>query len=214
MGFKGILAGIGGVLFCAATASAQSSITVLVNDGAGVEAGILRKAEAETARLFAATEISIRWVHCAASDACRRSPLPNEFVLHIIATGRTHSEFTFGEAFLGEDGLGRYSDLFFDRIRAARADIDTGRLLGAVAAHELGHLLLGSHAHSRFGIMQPVWEQDCVHKLGKGMLMFTADQAGLMRQRVGEADRMQPGSLAKKDALVGMLTERTLALRF
>lgn len=55
----------------------------------------------------------------------------------------------FGVAFLAEDGSGKQSDIFFDRIdKAHRANgTSTSSLLGAVTAYELGHLLPGSHAH-------------------------------------------------------------------
>lgn len=163
----------------------QTSITVVVNDSAKVEAAILVKAEKEATRLFDSAGISIRWLHCAKTDACRRALLPDEFVLHIVPTGKTRDNLVYGEAFLGEDGRGKYSDVFFDRIRTTPGNIDVGRLLGLVAAHELGHLLLGSRAHSRVGIMMPIWEKDCVRWLGMGMLRFTPEQARLMQQRIG-----------------------------
>lgn len=172
------------VLLCGLGALAQTSVTVVVNDGVKIKPATLLKAEQEASRLFHSAGISIRWLHCAKSDVCRRQLLPNEYVLHIVPTGKTHDQFVYGEAFLGEDGRGQYSDVFFDRIDAVSGNIDVGQLLGVVAAHELGHLLLGSQAHSRMGIMQPVWEQDCVRKLGMGMLMFTPEQARLMRQRI------------------------------
>ncbi len=186
MGFKGKFAGfLGIVLLSTAAAAGQSNVTVVVNNSARVEPATLSKAEVEATRLFQAAGISIRWLHCGETDACRRPLLPNELVLHIVSSGKTQDDFVYGEAFLGEDGRGQYSDVFFDRIRKAPGNTDKGRLLGVVAAHELGHLLLGSRAHSRVGIMEAVWEKDCVRKLGMGMLLFTPEQARLMRGRIG-----------------------------
>ena len=57
-------------------------------------------------------------------------------------------------------------------------------MLGAVSAHELGHLLLGSNSHSRIGIMEAIWEKDSVWKVERGMLLFTREQGELMRKRL------------------------------
>ena len=175
------------VLLWGSIASAQdrnSQITVLVNDSVGVEFSVLRQAEREAARLFEAAGIEIRWVHCAETDECRHILGPKEFVLHIVPMGNTRSDFVFGEAFLGEDGRGQYSDVFFDRLSQAQGDVDLALLLGAVSAHELGHLLLGSHAHSGVGIMEPRWKRDSVRRVGMGTLMFTPEQARRMKTRI------------------------------
>jgi hypothetical protein len=179
--------GLAGVLLCSSIGTAQDKslqITVLVNDTAGVERSVLRRAEREAARLFESAGIEIQWVNCAEADECRHILGPKEFVLHIVPMGNTRSDFVFGEAFLGEDGRGQYSDVFFDRLRQTKGDIDLALLLGAVSAHELGHLLLGSHAHSGVGIMEPRWKTDTVQRIGMGTLMFTPEQARRMKTRI------------------------------
>jgi len=175
------------VLLLGSVASAQDSsqITVLVNDSAGVESSVLRNAEREAGRMFDAAGIEIQWVNCAETHECLRILGPKEFVLHIVPAGNTQSDFVFGEAFLGEDGRGQYSDVFFDRLRQTAGDVDLALLLGAVSAHELGHLLLGSNSHSSIGIMEPRWGPEGLRKVGMGMLLFTREQARSMRSRLG-----------------------------
>ena len=189
------------VLLWSGVATAQdcgSQITVLVNDSAGVEPSVLKQAEREAGRLFEAAGIEIQWVNCAQTNGCRRMLRPKEFVLHIVPGGHTRSDFVFGEAFLGEDGRGQYSDVFFERLRQAQADVDLALLLGAVSAHELGHLLLGSNSHSRIGIMEPRWQEDSVRKVGKGMLLFTQEQGELMRRRIQKEDlSVRGGAIGK-----------------
>jgi hypothetical protein len=162
-----------------------SRITVLVNDSASVKAGVLKRAETEASRLFRPARIEIRWVRCGETAACRRPPRADEFVLHIVPNGKTHGDFVFGEAFLGPDGRGKYVDVFFDRVREIQ-DINTGALLGAVAAHELGHLLLGSGAHSLTGLMVPIWRAESLRKIGIGNLAFTTEQKLSMRNRLAD----------------------------
>jgi len=188
MGFSGWGLAMGTVLLWSSVATAQDrgwDIRVLVNDSAGVKPSVLRRAEWEAGRLFEAAGIEIQWVNCAHTNECSHVLEPKEFVLHIVSGGKTQSDFVFGEAFLGEDGRGQYSDVFIDRLRQAQADVDLALLLGAVSAHELGHLLLGSNSHSGIGIMEPRWGPEGLHKIGMGMLSFTPEQARLMKARIG-----------------------------
>ena len=95
------------------------------------------------------------------------------------------SDFVFGEAFLGPDGKGAYADVFFDRLRQASGMPNIAQLLGAVSAHELGHLLLGSHSHALNGIMEPTWTSESLRRISMGTLTFTPDQQRSIRSRVG-----------------------------
>lgn len=188
MGFRGktSLVVVANVLLCGLTGWAQhhssSRITVFVNDSVGVNRAILRHAETEASRLFRPAGIEIAWRTCAASGDCRRPPRSTEFILHIVRNGKTPSGLIFGEAFLGPDGWGKYADVFFDRIQ--HEDVDPGQLLGAVSAHELGHLFLGTNAHSLVGIMAPYWQAESLRQISMGNLTFTREQERLMNSRL------------------------------
>lgn len=164
-------------------ADASSHITVFVNDAVGVDRAVLKRAEAETTRLFRPAGITIEWRNCSETSDCRRPPRANEFVLHIVPQGRTYSDFVFGEAFLGPDGKGAYADVFFNRLRQASERSNLAQLLGAVSAHELGHLLLGSHSHALIGIMQPTWGPESLRRISMGNLTFTSEQQRAIRDR-------------------------------
>jgi hypothetical protein len=92
----------------------------------------------------------------------------------------------FGVAFLSAEGTGCYSDVFFDQATELRADwnIDLASLLGNVAAHELGHLLLGTKSHARDGIMKARWQQEELLKVRRDSLLFTKEQAEHMRGKL------------------------------
>ena len=162
----------------------SSHITVFVNDGVGVNRAILRPAQAEVARLFRPAGIAIEWLNCAETSDCRRPPRKNEFVLHIVPDGRARSDFVFGEAFLGPDGKGAYADVFFNRLRQTAGKLNIAQLLGAVSAHELGHLLLGSHSHALIGIMEPTWGPESLRRISMGNLTFTPEQQRLMKSHL------------------------------
>ena len=188
MGFSRIGRLMASVLLCVSAGwtqnNASSRITVFVNDSVGVNREVWKHAQNEAAKPFRAAGIEIGWQNCKDTGDCRRPPRANEFVLHIVPDGSTGSDFVFGEAFLGPDGRGAYADVFFDRLRDAQGDASIAQLLGAVCAHELGHLLLGSHAHSLMGIMQPIWRQEALHKIAIGSLTFTPDEQRRMRDRL------------------------------
>jgi hypothetical protein len=184
----------------AAAEAIPARITVLVNDSAGVSANVLKQAEQEAARIFRPAGVEIVWMNCGEESVkengvCREVPGPNRFVLHIVPTGKTSTDLVFGVAFLGEDGRGKYCNVFFDRIREANRNLatSTAQLLGTVAAHELGHLLLGSHAHSQWGIMEPVWKEQAIQQAGLGTFLFTAEQGELMRERIGREGTVMVG---------------------
>jgi hypothetical protein len=193
--FKGKLAtGVAGFLLWASVAFAQSDetarIKVMVLDSAGLSPTVLHRMENEAARIFGEANVQVQWINClkkGESDNCHHALRVDEFMLHIVHRGETKTDLIFGEAFLGEDGTGKYADVFFDRIRDASnpPELDTAQLLGAVAAHEVGHLLLGSRAHSSAGIMQPVWEKECLRRIWMGSLLFTRQQARSMQQHFG-----------------------------
>jgi hypothetical protein len=170
-----------------------AQIRVLVSNSVRMSGSVLNHAEEEAARIFRTAGIDIVWVNCPggfvlASDACRHVPGFNEFVMHIVANGRTSSGLVFGVSFLDSDGAGKYSDVFYDRVEEAhrKSGEDISQLLGTVAAHELGHLLLGTNAHSCSGIMAPVWKKDILRQMEMGNLLFSSEQASRMRARIGD----------------------------
>ena len=198
------------VLSCGASVAAAQDwheVQILFYDDARVQRSVLEAGELEAGRIFRLAGIRLAWVNCYSklSDSerehCRLVPGMSQFVLRVIPKGKASSDLVFGQAFLGESGTGKYADIFFDRIQAARDEYGTSvpRLLGAVAAHELGHLLLGFQAHSWTGIMTPVWESECLRRMSMGNLLFTPDQAARMQSRLGQSDSHKFAALANTE---------------
>lgn len=182
-------------------------VTVLVFNSAGVPLPVLGKAEVDAAQIFRAAGIEIEWLDCSDRQvvgACRRVPVENQFVLHIVPTGKTSTDSVFGVAFLGENGAGKYCDVFFDRVEGERLQFGTNisQLLGAVAAHELGHLLLGSKSHARIGLMTAIWKEGSLRQIGMGTLLFTSEQAVQMKARMSRQNGGS-GDFVAKSGLSG-----------
>ena len=186
----------------------ETEITVIVYNTVHVPQPMLSVAEREAASIFRKVDIAIVWVDCPsafpeAGRICHNALSPRAFVIRIVPRTTRSTDAVFGEAFLPESGVGKSADLFFDRVESVKYDsnVNPARLLGAVAAHELGHLLLGTHAHTPFGIMAPRWQGNELRLIGMGVLGFNSDQAARMRSRILDLHEPQEmPELARKAA--------------
>ena len=166
-------------------------VMVLVFDRSGISPTVLLEAERQAAKTFRRADIDVTWLNCSAApdegnEPCQEVQRPNQFVLNIVNRSKQPTNDIFGIAFLGEDGSGNYVDIFLDQITRFRNESGTKEsdLLAAVSAHEIGHLLLGLHSHSPWGVMSPRWEGAHLRSIAMGTLSFTPEQVSIMRTRI------------------------------
>lgn len=109
---------------------------------------------------------------------CSKFEWPTNLALRVLPRSAGSVNDVFGVAFLSAEGTGCYSDVYYDRATDLHADwnVSLADILGAVMAHELGHLLLGSNSHTPLGIMQGHWQPEELRRLARGGLLFTAAQ--------------------------------------
>jgi hypothetical protein len=185
------------VLLClggaVAVSQANAQVHVLIYDNARVSTRVVEQAQSEATRIFHSAGVELRWINCSSganAAECRSATKTRELVLRIVPRGKSAGDSVYGDAFLAEDGTGKYADIFFDPIASAHRDlgVNESRLLGAVAAHEIGHLLLGLRAHSWLGIMSAMWASDSLRKAEMGTLLFTREQATRMQERMTDYD--------------------------
>ncbi len=121
-----------------------------------------------------------------ADSSCQDPPSATHLNLRVVSHASKVSNGVLGVAFLSADGTGVYSDASYNAVDELdrKWHVGLARVLGHVMAHELGHLLLGLNAHSRQGIMCPSWHGDELHLASTGSLLFSEDQARLMRERL------------------------------
>lgn len=176
-------------------------VTVGVFNDAATPRPVVEFAEQEASRIFMSAGLEITWVDCLArqenvpSASCPPPQGPTNLNLRILPRGKTLKEDSFGVAFLAADGTGTYIDVFYDAVEKLQHESNTspGRLLGHVMAHEIGHMLIGSHAHSNWGIMCPVWGPRELRSVEMGSAIFTGDQARRMRTRLLRAAVVMAG---------------------
>jgi hypothetical protein len=168
-----------------------SELVVAVYDDAGVEAEIVRQAEVEAERVFQAAGIEVRWRNVqwergTGLTSVTAGEISQRLTVRIVPHSRDLPGEIFGLAFIGDDGRGRQADVFYDGIArlSVHGSHDPAVLLGAVMAHELGHLLLGSNSHSATGIMRGRWDKGDLQRAALGKFGFGAEQGVKMRERV------------------------------
>jgi len=187
------------LLGTAAAAENDPHLNVIVRFSADLPPGLVADAEKSTTRVFDKAGVTAQWLNCPARagefvDAnCDVPPAPTDLVLHIVPSSQRSSDAVFGVAFV-TGSAGAYADIFFDRVQRVHdqdRNISIAALLGSVFAHEIGHLLLGEHSHSRDGLMVGQWRPDQLNKIGKGNLFFDSRDAKRLRVRAAELSAAQ-----------------------
>lgn len=89
------------------------------------------------------------------------------------------------EAFPFAEGGMRIA-VFLDRISdlANRQPLFMPRILGHVLAHEIGHVLRGTNAHSWTGVMKAHWDASDYAAMRKSSLPFSAEDVETIRLRL------------------------------
>jgi hypothetical protein len=171
----------------------EMQVTISVHNDAGIFAGTLRGAEMEASRVFRQSGIQAKWLNCPLpADGpedpaqCRTAEFPAHLQLRIARRSRNLSEVTFGISYLSADGSGCYANLFYERIEEMheRSRVNLGSLLGDVAAHEIGHLLLGTNSHAENGIMRARWESEELASISVGTLFFSEAESRQMKNKL------------------------------
>ena len=160
---------------------------VRIYNYAEVDPEVLRRAEAETARVFRQAGVELQWIEFDMSGAADKAPVvPSDvpvYNLRLLSksmAGRLpRPARKFGIA-LQIDAF-----LFVHRIRDLARDsgFPLPLVLGHIMAHELGHLLLGENSHSTAGIMSETLRQGEFERAAMGGLLFANDEARRMRSR-------------------------------
>jgi hypothetical protein len=203
----GGLAGVGQIAADGSPETGDGSkfqIVVHVANRVHMTADRLAQVEDMTTQILRQAGVQPRWLDCTVakaqdypSPACD-SPLGrNDFILNFVEEIRSLSpkviEGTLGFAMV-HDGSdqGNTAYISIRRVRHAAGESATSveMILGFVAAHEIGHLLLGSREHSRSGVMRACWDVKDIRRAAKGDLRFTDNQVRKIRAR----------ALAREDA--------------
>lgn len=131
-------------------------VVVRLYDTHGVPEDALVTARATAERILQAADVRVRWAQCP----CSQPVGPVELMVRLSAAppGSEPASLGFSYVDVGRKA-GTLATVFDDRVHAlaTAARVDEGELLGRAIAHEMGHLLLGTHDHASAGLMRGTW---------------------------------------------------------
>lgn len=188
-------------------AGAGTRVTISVYNDAEVSADVVGRAEEQASRIFQRAGIEVTWLNCRipaaseeASQACREAVFPEHLHLRIVRKPLGLKGETLGISFQANDGSGCYADLFYEPMEQLHENdgVDIASLLGYVAAHEIGHLLLGRNSHSATGIMHARWTANELASAKTRELVFSEQESRRMKAKLTAA--IQPSRGASEEA--------------
>ena len=170
--------------------SRDAAIHIWIVDLAGLPPQVRAQAEETVADIFRAAGVEVSFVECLALPArpCLAAPAKNDFWLQILARrpSHTHPDATGFTMLTRSQRPGdSYAAVSYPMAQSVARELDVplASVLGAAMAHEIGHLLLDSPAHSRTGIMSPRLDRRQFRQLESGELHFTEEEARRLVER-------------------------------
>jgi hypothetical protein len=182
-------------------ASMPIEIVVRVYNRFGVSDDDLHLAAQTASAIFREAGITIRWKLCgnsdrgsSASDECGDTLSAGEVSIRMLATsGPPVDRPALGYSYIDTAArVGVLATVLPDRVFAVATRVGSDRriLLGRAMAHEVGHLLLGTTAHSNNGLMRAEWSDKSLKNDLREDWLYSQDDiaqmARVLRERANE----------------------------
>lgn len=179
--------------------SGNNKVAIRIRNYARVPSSVLRQAEQTTSSAFREAGVEVVWSVCPitlssayeAEDVCVGPLNPRSMILNLLPESMTKRLNLQGDAFgvameSTVDHSAFFGSVFYDKVkdRALIERIDLAPFLGAVMAHELGHILLGRHSHSGTGLMSADWSRKEIHAAEQRGLAFAPFEAKQIQKAV------------------------------
>jgi hypothetical protein len=163
----------------------------LFNDGL-VSRKLLHSAAGDAAWILKSACVELLWVPCAPVSRSNMAPCTapaGALELHILPTPPTNDfrDDTMGIAILRPDP-GDHAAVFVSRVRETATRnpglADVKDIMGAVMAHEIGHLLLHSNSHSSAGVMSADFRQTDLIRASQRQLIFAPEERDTIQRNL------------------------------
>ena len=163
-------------------------ITIRIRDYAQASPLVRQHAEEAAGNILREAGVATRWIDCPVGSSstgdCSSPVSPLDFVVNLLPysmSERLHQGggvLGFALEASGKD-FGFIASVFYDVVkeRAAEHQQDFSELLADAIAHELGHLLLGIHSHSGWGLMSAFWSGNQLRRASQGCMAFSDAEA-------------------------------------
>jgi hypothetical protein len=137
--------------------------------------------ETVASEVFQRTKLTTIWVSCSIaggnvpqSAACQEASSPVMVSLTLINNFPVLAHILDAST----PCAGR-ATLYYDRVRAlslrSGGTVTVGQVLGYAAAHEIGHLMLGSRGHSIKGVMKETWSPSDLREMAVHEFWFAGE---------------------------------------
>ena len=171
----------------------ERSVVVLVDDRAKVEPLILDLAEKQLGRIYQQAGVRMIW-RSAKEPVISEGHVKSRdgFTVRLIIQAKFRgaagnmAPFLMGAAPDTAADCGGVAYLFFDQIVSFSNImlLDQALVLGTVAAHEVGHVLLRRQGHSPEGLMRASWKPADWERAAAGHLLFSPPERAAVRKRI------------------------------
>jgi hypothetical protein len=148
------------------------------------------------ATILAAAGIGTSWLPCGGvapdttAAVCNTPLSPSELSVRLVklpGTASARGELQLGYSLVDTTArAGTLATIYADRVAwlAGEAAVDMPTLVGLAIAHEIGHLLLGTNAHSATGLMRAIWARAELERNVADDWRFGRSEAARMRSSV------------------------------
>lgn len=188
------------------------ALTIRLYDYANPGDAILSRAKSEARQALVRIGIDVHWRDCPltmderqTNKSCAVAAGPTDLIVRLLDSGSrpavSSQTDTFGYALIGDSETPRTASVLFGNVesiawqRLEDSSFDSvhrsipherylGVLLGYVIAHEIGHLLLATDAHSTRGMMQAHWNPSAIRDMMTGRFGFAPKRARSIRKRL------------------------------
>ena len=184
-------------------------VKILVYNTAQAPAAALTEAEREAGRILSKAGVRAIWVECPpkrydpeSQAACQDGWGSINLGLRILVQPNSFADRLHGVP-LGFAIFPALASVYYDHTLRFVGDDLLGlpRVLGCIIAHEIGHLLLGPNSHADQGLMQAGWGERQIRQARAGDLLFTSNQAKLIRAEAQVRMRLQTSTQARSSSL-------------
>ena len=137
-------------------AAAALYVVVRLYDLQGLPPETVSAARTTAAQTLRNANIDLRWADCP----CTRPAGPVELMIRLSASTPESEPGSLGFSYVDtRKGAGTLATVFTDRVHAlaVASRVKESDLLGRAIVHEIGHLLLGTHDHTKAGLMRGTW---------------------------------------------------------
>jgi hypothetical protein len=165
----------------------KPEVLVRVLDGSAVSQQTLLRAQDTATDILAAAGVRLRWTSASRPTATGSvqtidlrfsDTIPADYLPGALAAAHPFAQ------------SGLRITVFTDRVARLLPPAQTkwsGRVLGHVLAHEIGHMLLGHDSHSTNGLMKALWSEKDFEVMKSQNLPFTPEHASLIRSNADRA---------------------------